>query len=342
MRVDNWKHTCGGITSCASAILAQAIFARDTSCVCRVCQCCCSSINLAPAPFVRTSSDTDLTIFSDAATMESPPSSPQLFGGIVQLARSTVVRMAEQTPVAVQPAILLAMAKTHHAEEDDSACTSECSNPESSRGDACRSPGARAAIGGRAQYVRRRGERRDCESERHDSPGKGAGRNSSSHRPQKELRRIPRSCNKEIGEGREAISKKQAVEAEISRAQLDLARMRAELSREPVQPRLAEAEELERLRGLLVQAERERDARVAPPDLAELHRELEELRQFRNQYPACQASALHHVRADASRRADMTRMEPMTSEDEVTGPEQLNVESTRRSATSGNRFNPLA
>ena len=133
-----------------------------------------------------------------------------------------------------------------------------------------------------------------------------------------------------------AITKKQAVEAEISRAQLDLARMRAELSREPVQPRFSEAEELERLRSLLVQAERERDARVVPPELAELHRELEELRHFRNQYPACRASALQHVRADASRVADKTRMEQMTDEDEVTGAEQFNVESVRRSATSGN------
>ena len=91
--------------------------------------------------------------------MESPPSSPQFFGGIVQLARSAVVRVAEKTPVAVQPATLLAVAKSHNAEEDDSACTSECSSPESSRGIACRSPAARAAIGGRAQHVRGRGER---------------------------------------------------------------------------------------------------------------------------------------------------------------------------------------
>ena len=162
------------------------------------------------------------------------------------------------------------------------------------------------------------------------------------------LGRSTRRLEKAEEEVAKAIAKKQSVEAEITRAQSDLARMREELSREPIQPRCSESDELERLRGLVAQFERERDARenVSETELTALRSELEELRQFRDQYPACTASALQCTRADASRAVAerSTRMELMIEDAsaELRHPERFNADHTRRGVTSSNRFNPLA
>ena len=157
------------------------------------------------------------------------------------------------------------------------------------------------------------------------------------------LGRASRRLEKAEEEVAKALAKKQSVEAEITQSQ-----MRAELSREPIQPRCSESDELERLRGLVAQFERERDARenVSEIKLTALRRELEELRQFRDQDPACTTIALQCVRGDASRAAveQSARMKHMIEDAnlELRDPERFNADHTRRGGTSGNRFNPLA
>ena len=137
-----------------------------------------------------------LISFVDAATMESVSSRTELS---LQSTPASVVRVENQAPVAAQPATFLAVAESVSHED---AHTSDTSCPQSPRGDASRSSRACSMFGGRSQHVWWCGECRDGEPEEHDPPGKGSSKNSSTRRPHQKLRRLSRSGQQKVGEGR--------------------------------------------------------------------------------------------------------------------------------------------
>ena len=89
----------------------------------------------------------------------------------------------------------------------------------------------------------------------------------------------------------------------------------------------------------VAQFERERDSREQAPSWP--RQELEELRQFREQYPACKGSALKRMRADAIRAVEMLgRTEPDDADAQMASSERYDADMRR--GASGNRFNTLA
>ena len=132
-----------------------------------------------------------------------------------------------------------------------------------------------------------------------------------------------------------AVAKRDAMVTEISQARENLSRMRAEMAQDnppaPVHPVQPDTEtELQRLRGLVAQFERDRDARDhedrnrSEVELAALRQEVEELRQFRDRFPANAMAGMEAETGFATERS--TRMESL-------------IEDASRTR---NRFNPLA